>query len=173
MRRIETNDFEAANIDYIEIWMLDPFIYDPAGRENSGELFINLGNISEDILPDRRKSFENGFDKEGQGNNQDTSLFGYVPTIPTINNAFENSETARPNQDKGLDGLNNDEERAFWDTFYLKPLRDAFGVSSPIYQRALNDPAGDDREIRGHGPRGRDGHAAANDCIPPHGQLPR
>ena len=144
MRRIETNDFEAANIDYIEIWMLDPFIYDPAGRENSGELFINLGNISEDILPDRRKSFENGFDKEGQGNNQDTSLFGYVPTIPTINNAFENSETARPNQDKGLDGLNNDEERAFWDTFYLKPLRDAFGVSSPIYQRALNDPAGDD-----------------------------
>ena len=56
MRRIESNDFEAANIDYIEIWMLDPFIYNQTGS-NKGKLYIDLGNISEDILPDSRKSF--------------------------------------------------------------------------------------------------------------------
>jgi cell surface protein SprA len=144
MRRIETNDFEAANIDYIEIWMLDPFIYEQAGQENSGELYINLGNISEDILPDRRKSFENGFDKEGLGNNEERGIFGFIPTVPTINNAFENDDAARLNQDKGLDGMNNVQERQFWDSAYLKPLRDAFGESSLIYQQALNDPAGDD-----------------------------
>ncbi|MCF0209632.1 MAG: cell surface protein SprA, partial [Bacteroidaceae bacterium] len=27
MRRLDTNDFETANIEYIEFWMLDPFIY--------------------------------------------------------------------------------------------------------------------------------------------------
>ncbi len=144
MRRIETNDFEAANIDYIELWVLDPFIYNKPGQENKGDLYINLGNISEDVLPDRRKSFENGYDKSGQGSNQDTSVFGYVPTIPTINNAFENDPAARVNQDKGLDGMNNVEERGFWDSAYLKGLAAGFGAGSQLYQQALNDPAGDD-----------------------------
>ena len=67
-RKIETNDFEAANIEFIEFWMMDPFLC-PDGDcsedtydydHNGGELFINLGNISEDILKDSRKSFENG-----------------------------------------------------------------------------------------------------------------
>ena len=27
MRKLETTDFEAANIEYGEFWLLDPFIY--------------------------------------------------------------------------------------------------------------------------------------------------
>src|SRR5690606_1546659 len=95
IRRIETNDFEAANIDYIEIWMMDPYVYNP-GSSNTGTLYINLGNISEDILPDRRKSFENGFPKDGGQTTIDESQFGRVPTLPQINNAFDNEPATRP-----------------------------------------------------------------------------
>ena len=41
MRRVDLNDFEAANIDYIEIWMLDPMI----DSSVTGEMYLNLGNI--------------------------------------------------------------------------------------------------------------------------------
>lgn len=142
MRRIESNDFEAANIDYIEIWMLDPFIYNPTGA-NKGKLYIDLGNISEDILPDRRKVFENGFNPQGNLNDVDTSTFGRVPLLPQLNNAFDNDPAARPNQDLGLDGLNDDNERSFY-VKYLDSLKTLFGASSPIYQAALNDPSNDD-----------------------------
>ncbi len=57
MRKIETTDFDATNIQYIEFWMMDPFAYDSL---NSGQLYFNLGDISEDILRDGRKSYENG-----------------------------------------------------------------------------------------------------------------
>ena len=54
MRSLETTDFEAANIEYIEFWMLDPFIYSrQQGNSNlGGDFYIDLGDISEDILRD-------------------------------------------------------------------------------------------------------------------------
>lgn len=73
----------------------------------------------------------------------DTSELGVVPTVPTILNAFDNDPASRPNQDLGLDGMNNSEEASFWDTSYLKQLRDNFGTSAAIYTNALNDPAND------------------------------
>ena len=57
MRRVETSDFDATNIQYIEFWMMDPFVYDSL---NSGDLYFNLGDVSEDILRDGMKSYENG-----------------------------------------------------------------------------------------------------------------
>jgi cell surface protein SprA len=142
MRRIETNDFEAANIDYIEIWMMDPYVYNP-NSSNTGTLYINLGNISEDILPDRRKSFENGFPKDGNQATVDESQFGRVPTLPQINNAFDNEPATRPFQDLGIDGLNDEEERAFYQEIFLDSLAAAFGTNSPIYQSAFQDPSND------------------------------
>ena len=70
MREIETNDFEAANIEFIEFWMMDPYLDDPNTDEDEsckqgGDFFINIGNISEDILKDSRKSFENGLPIDG------------------------------------------------------------------------------------------------------------
>jgi cell surface protein SprA len=141
MRRIESNDFEAANIDYIEIWMMDPFVYNNTGS-NKGKLYIDLGNVSEDILPDRRKTFENGFSPSGNLGDADTSVFGRVPLLPQLNNAFDNEPTARPFQDVGLDGLNDDDERLFYKD-YLAQLESTFGVNSKIYQDALADPSND------------------------------
>ena len=67
MRKIETSDFEAANVEYIEFWLMDPFAMDSVGSPNpGGDLYFNLGNISEDILRDGRKSFEHGLPGDGK-----------------------------------------------------------------------------------------------------------
>jgi cell surface protein SprA len=142
MRRIESNDFEAANIDYIEIWMMDPFVYNQTGS-NSGKLYIDLGNVSEDILPDRRKTFENGFNPQGELADVDTATFGRVPILPQLNSAFDNEPASRNFQDLGLDGLNDEAERSFYDSSYLKVLEANFGTTSNIYQNALADPSND------------------------------
>lgn len=141
MRRIESNDFEAANIDYIEIWMMDPFVYNQSGS-NKGKLYIDLGNISEDILPDRRKVFENGFNPSGEIKDVDSSLYGRVPILPQLNNAFDNDPDSRQYQDLGLDGLNDNDERTY-DTAYLNALKATFGENSRIYQDAISDPSTD------------------------------
>lgn len=141
MRRVDQNDFEAANIDYIEIWMMDPMMNNPA---LSGELLLHLGNVSEDILPDRRKAFENGLPTSAAtANETDTSDFAIVPTGPQINFAFDNNPATLKTQDLGLDGLGDAEENAFYDTVYLEKLKNTFGSNSPIYQKALLDPSND------------------------------
>ncbi|MFW5757172.1 MAG: cell surface protein SprA, partial [Bacteroidota bacterium] len=43
MRPMENTDFESSNIEYIEFWLLDPFIYDP--DHSGGDLYFNLGDI--------------------------------------------------------------------------------------------------------------------------------
>lgn len=147
MRRLETNDFEAANIDYIEIWMMDPFLeYRKIGRQNPGELYINLGNVSEDILRDSRKSFENGLPKNGvgiPGIETDSTVWGRVPVKPTINFAFDADPNARRNQDVGLDGLSTPQEQAFFDTAYIQKVRARFGAASLATIQAVEDPSGD------------------------------
>jgi cell surface protein SprA len=142
MRRIETNDFEAANIDYIEIWFMDPFIYDTSGN-NSGDLYINLGNVSEDIIPDGRKSFENGIPEDGDTSKLVDTDFGMAPLLPAITNSFATDDALRNRQDVGLDLLNDAEERSFWDTAFLDKLEANFTTNSKIYQDALADPSND------------------------------
>lgn len=140
MRRVDQNDFEAANIDYIEIWMMDPLIYNPG---LSGDLYINLGSISEDVLPDRRKSFENGLPADGNFGNTDTTNLAIVPAIQQINYAFENDNANIKLQDLGLDGMDDNQERLFLDSFYLQKIAANYGSGSAFYSAASNDPAGD------------------------------
>jgi cell surface protein SprA len=73
--------------------------------------------VSEDILPDRRKTFENGFSPLGNLGDADTSVFGRVPVLPQLNNAFDNEPSARPFQDVGLDGMNDQDERLFYSKY--------------------------------------------------------
>ena len=140
MRRVDQNDFEAANIDYIEVWLMDPLIDNP---NLTGDLLLHLGNVSEDILPDRRKSFENGLPTTANSNETDTTDFGIIATTPQINFAFDNNPTARTFQDVGLDGMNDEQEIAFHDTGYLEDLKNNFGSTSLIYQQASKDPSND------------------------------
>jgi cell surface protein SprA len=108
-RGISTNDFESLNVQYIEFWVMDPFI----GKPNSqgGDLYFNLGNISEDILLDGRKSLENGLPINGDASQVDTTVWGKVAKLQPVVNAFDNNPSARVLQDVGLDGLTDAEER--------------------------------------------------------------
>ena len=99
-RGISTNDFVALNVQYIEFWVMDPFI----GKPNSagGNLYFNLGNISEDILLDGRKSLENDIPVNGDFSQVDTTAWGRVSRVQPVVNAFDTNPTARTIQDIGL-----------------------------------------------------------------------
>lgn len=146
MRRIETNDFEAANIEFIEFWLMDPFAEGSEYENNSGgDFYINLGNISEDILRDSRRSYENGLPTSPDDVTLvDTTVWGRVPSIQALVNAFDNNPNSRPYQDVGYDGLRNADEQDFFNQSYLQRIASQFGTSSGAYQAALYDPANDD-----------------------------
>ena len=140
-RKIDQNDFEAANIDYIEIWMLDPM---SDNTNLKGELLLHLGNVSEDILPDRRKSFENGLPTSNSSTTEtDTTNYALVPSGPQINFAFDNNSATLKSQDLGLDGMNDAQEVAHFDSSLLKKIAANFGAGSKYYQDATTDPSND------------------------------
>ncbi len=142
MRKMESIDFEATNIEYIEFWMMDPFA-DEEFQNNPGKLYINLGDISEDILRDGRKFYENGLPTSDRVENVDTTIWGRVPTLQDLVGTFSNSSEARQYQDVGYDGLRDTDERSFFEESYLRILRDRFGEGSTAYNQAYNDPSAD------------------------------
>lgn len=112
MRRIEQSDFETANIEYIEFWMLDPFIYNE--NPQGGDLYFNLGDISEDILKDGKKFFENGLPIDPNDTSKfEETAWGRVPTEQSTVYAFDNTTGAREVQDVGLNGLSSEQEVNF------------------------------------------------------------
>ena len=141
MRGLQTTDFEAANIEFIEFWMMDPFVYNPDHR--GGDLYFNLGDVSEDVLRDGRKSFENGLPVGSEATNVDTTIWGRVPTIQAIVNAFDNNPESRQFQDVGLDGLSTEDERAFFADNFLNVIATLYGTNSRAYQLAFDDPSAD------------------------------
>ncbi len=141
MRGLPMTDFEAANIEYVEFWLMDPFVYDDT--HSGGDLYINLGDVSEDILRDGRKSFENGLPIDENVINVDTTAWGRVPTVLAVTNAFDNNPASREFQDVGLDGLSSDDERNFFNENFLQVIADMYGTTSEAYQQAWNDPSAD------------------------------
>ena len=140
MREIQTNDFENANVEFIELWMMDPFVEDPDHK--GGDLYFNLGDISEDILRDSRKSFENGLPSTELVNLVDTTVWGRIPISQSLVNAFNNDPPSRQYQDIGLDGLSDLDEGSFF-VNYLDSIRLLHGNNSPAYINALEDPSND------------------------------
>ncbi len=141
MRNIETSDFEASNIEYIEFWMMDPFTEDST---NSGDLYIDLGDVSEDILRDGRKSYENGLPTSATPENVDTTLWGRVPNLQALVESFSNVAGSRQFQDVGYDGLGDKDEQSFYEKNFLKIIREKFGANSEAYTKNLADPSADD-----------------------------
>lgn len=138
-KKLEQTDFETNNIEYLEMWMMDPTLTNPNLAE--GDIYINLGNISEDILKDGQKSLENAIPANGDKSGMDKTAWGYASRLQPINAVFENSDESRKNQDVGLDGLSNDEEAEFYST-YLNQMRNI--LSFDAYAKLAADPAGDD-----------------------------
>ena len=115
MRKLDTNDFEAANIEYLEFWLLDPFIYSRANGDASsygGDLYIDLGEMSEDVLRDGKKFYESGMPVDGTGSFT-TTQWGKIPVQATQTYAFATTSGSREKQDVGLNGLTDEEEQNF------------------------------------------------------------
>jgi cell surface protein SprA len=108
-RGINSNDFESLNVQYIEFWVMDPFIYKP--NSIGGDLYFNLGNISEDILKDGQKSLENSLPVDGNVNNVTETAWGRVGKIQPVVNSFDSNADSRALQDVGLDGMDDADER--------------------------------------------------------------
>jgi len=138
MREILTSDFETSNIQYIKFWVMDPFVEDPDNE--GGDLYFNLGNISEDILRDSRKSFENGLPGSPIPKNIDTTAWGRVPTVQAVVHAFDNAPESRTYQDVGMDGLSDSDERRFFDNYLQKSL---LIVDPLVAEKIKDDPSGD------------------------------
>jgi len=138
-RRVETNDFEALNIEFIELWVMDPFIYKPSS--SGGDLYFNIGNISEDILKDGRKSLENGLPADGDPGKYDETNWGRVPKLQPVVQAFDNDPNARRLQDVGLDGLSNQDERI---KFAAQIAQIKAQLNPDAAAEFENDPSSDD-----------------------------
>lgn len=144
-------DFDKANIEYIEFWMLDPFIDGENGKvitngksggENNttgGQLIFQLGNISEDVARDGKHFFENGLPADGDLVNGpvERKTWGYVTTQNFLTNAFENSSSSRQHQDVGFDGVPSSRE--------AETFPDFLSSLSPQARDAVSaDPSADD-----------------------------
>jgi cell surface protein SprA len=136
MRDINT-DFEENNIEYIEFWMLDPFIYDEENRHLGGDLYINLGDVSEDILRDNRKQEEHALSLNPD--DYDVTAWGHVPRNVALSRGFDNA-VDRSVQDVGLDGLSDEAERLFHRR-YLARLKEY--VATSVYEKIFEDPSND------------------------------
>ena len=133
MRSIASTNFEQNNVEYIEFWMMDPYTGNPgdiANPNNSGKVYLNLGYISEDILQDGMKQYENGLPTPGNNTPTVSTIWGKVPASTALIYAFDSDANNRLYQDVGLDGLNDEEEAAKFPQF-----------------AGENDPAGDNYEF--------------------------
>lgn len=136
-RAMPITDFESSNIEYLEFWIMDPFIYHP-NSSNTGRLYFNLGDISEDVLRDGRKSFENGIPYPMDMTKLERTAYGYVPRIQSTVFTFDNNASARTVQDVGLNGMNDEQERDFHRDFLSQ-----LSGSAPLNQSVQTDPAQD------------------------------
>jgi cell surface protein SprA len=148
-------DFDNANIQYIEFWLMDPFIGGNHGsvdvnsskhpaNTTGGQLFFNLGSISEDVIKDNQHAFENGLPTPNQPAETRENAWGRVTAQQYLTKSFDNTSGARAAQDVGLNGLNSAEEREY--QAYREQFLDKLPavLSDSVRNAILADPAGDD-----------------------------
>lgn len=138
MRSLRTTDFDDSNVEYLEFWIMDPFIKDSLGMHSGGDLVINLGDVSEDVLPDGRKAAENGNLEDSS--KYDVTAWGRVPNYYVVEKRFDNANRAK--QDLGFDGLSDAEEARHFEWSYLRHIRQR--ITNPDVLAAIEaDPAND------------------------------
>ncbi|XOV92005.1 MAG: cell surface protein SprA [Bacteroidota bacterium] len=140
-------DFDKTNIEYLEFWMMDPFIQGERGKvidgvfnsnnTTGGELVFNLGSISEDLMKDGRHAFENGLPVNGDSSRVDFNEWGRITTEPFLTRNFDVAK--QDAQDIGLDGLGDETERQYFADFLNQ-----INVVGDGLDQILADPSGDD-----------------------------
>jgi cell surface protein SprA len=155
MRAINSTNFEQGNVEYIQFWVQDPYVgTGQAPSTNTGKLYFNLGEISEDVLKDGRKQYENGL-----GPNQilvnPRPLWGDVPASQSLIYAFDANANNRANQDVGLDGLSNANEGSVYSNFASDP-----DPAADDYTYYLNNSGGIVERYKNY--NGQDGNSAVD-----------
>lgn len=128
MRPISITNFIDSNVEYLEFWMMDPYA---DGTGANGDLLIQLGNVSEDILKDGKMMYENGMPHSGNNESVTQTTWGKQPENYPILYTYETEGQARKEQDLGFNGLNDAEELS------------AYGISNVNPITGENDPASD------------------------------
>jgi cell surface protein SprA len=159
MRRMETTNWDAANVAYIEFWMMDPFDpdldslkawdADPGDVHNlnldpggGGKFIIQIGNMSEDVCRDGRLGYENGLPTPSQNRPFVNTVWGRAPLLQPINSNFDNDPATRDSQDVGYDGLIDIAEKTHFSSF-LGTAQSVFVPNTPAYDNISADPSGD------------------------------
>lgn len=147
MRSLASTNFEQVNVEYVEFWLMDPYTGNPGDHieiANQGKLHLNFGYISEDILQDGLKQYENGLPGAAGGIATISTIWGRVPASTALIYAFDTDPNNRVLQDAGLDGLLDDEEREKFPEFsgFQDPAADNYefflNVDGDILQRYKN-----------------------------------
>lgn len=143
MRSIQNSDFEASNIEFIEIWVMSPFKEGRGG--DGGDLYIDLGDVSEDVLKDSRLFFENGIPDANSNTQTDLTAWSRIPRTQAVTRAFDNDPTIRDQQDIGLDGFNDEGEREHYKDFLdsIDLMVAAGQLNASVAAALQSDPAGD------------------------------
>ncbi|RED21910.1 protein involved in gliding motility SprA [Flavobacterium cutihirudinis] len=117
MRALNSTNFEQGNVEYIQFWVLDPYVGNAeASASNVGKIYFNLGEISEDVLKDGRKQYENGLGPDQVMVNP-RPIWGDVPASQSLIYAFDTNPDNRKNQDVGLDGLPDAKEGSVYNNY--------------------------------------------------------
>ncbi|MDZ7692947.1 MAG: cell surface protein SprA [Balneolaceae bacterium] len=149
-------DLTQNNIEYLEFWVQSIL---PNGREPNapdladyeGKIYIDVGIVSEDVVPNFKSNSEDGLAKRPDDLQQDIlgeQSRSYIPIPPPAPEGQFSNEN-RSLEDVGLDGAPNtegidgkNEQRLF--STYLEEMRALYGVNTPEYRSILNDPSNDD-----------------------------
>lgn len=156
-------DFDNANVEQIEFWLMNPFVEGETGKirdgvfnknnTKGGKLVFHLGDVSEDFVPDGYSNFENGIPAgekiiDAVKGNVEKTNYGIAPKRQFVINAFDN-QGGRAQQDIGLDGLpnvtteaSNLSETTYFSN-YLNQTRTKV-TNSAALAAIQKDPAGDD-----------------------------
>ena len=141
-RALTTTDFETSNVQFIQFWLMDPFNED-SDNSNGGDLYFNLGNVSEDVLYDSHMMYENGLPTSNNPLETQTSNWGVQPSQSNFNvvNAFDNTTGNYTQQDIGLDGMNSSTEQNFFAS-WLAQMQGY--LDADAYAAYAADPSADD-----------------------------
>ena len=109
-RDLSSTNFEKSNVEFIQFWLLDTFSENESNLNDLGSLVLNLGNISEDILRDGKKQYENGLPVVNSQLIVNESNWGKTPATQSLVYSFDSDANNRALQDLGYDGLNDSDE---------------------------------------------------------------
>lgn len=149
-------DLTQNNIEFIEFWVqpILPNGQAPAAgdiEDYDGKIYIDIGTISEDVVPNFDLNTEDGLANSPQNLELDTfdNPRSYIPANPTApQGQFSNED--RDIEDVGFDGIPSangfDSEKVETALFseFIDSMRVSYGENSPEFQSILADPSNDD-----------------------------